>query len=572
MTQSAAASAPTEPTLAADLSTRADVEGGGPAMWTPASSEHSFPAPHSQTGAFWAPWTTRVPGSGAHLGGTPAPPPALSAPLSSAPSTRPSPGQVLPDRRFGLITPPVQARLAAAASSGIASPRSNAQAAVSIPGQVTPVLARRRARTPATSPPDSAASTLTAALSTLRKRARPSHDNLAVSPALDAQAVSARVTGPSAADLKEVVLLAVRDAVKGFKAEVSNLTKTCDTLCASIERLADRVNTHGVGIERTARAVHQLTAAMRDSNGGRRSPVPSSRPPQPDTPPTPADSSAPATGEERRVVAAKRREASANDKVVDNIRKLVKAGLLRAMFVEDGCPFPTAAVTRRTIADAVQEVLRVDMPTAQLYVNERRLFPVRKADGIPQLRRPSVKLNRIRPHLLCSLQRHVFPVFLRHAAIAPSSLTAESARAWLNGDKYTHSRVGTPSITAAITSVHRRVGAHAKVVQPEAAWDRPFVECSTQMYALVSSFIRCRLEEAAGVDRRDASTNKKQEAYVRFREEVALVCTFLPRDSEVHDGLRLTDGHESDRGVVVSDEGDSDMSSDGDDADDLDAL
>ncbi|KAK1863920.1 hypothetical protein I4F81_006473 [Pyropia yezoensis] len=133
-------------------------------------------------------------------------------------------------------------------------------------------------------------------------------------------------------------------------------------------------------------------------------------------------------------------------------------------------------------------------------------------------------------------------------------MTPAVAAGWLKDGKYARSDKADPAINAALQAIFMRNGHAARVVSPKDVGDDVYVDASTGHVGLITYWAKGVFEKIAGI-RKSRRTGNDDGAYDGWRAEVRHVSTFLRRHTKVKDGLRLCDGNEKRRAMLLADDG-----------------
>lgn len=152
---------------------------------------------------------------------------------------------------------------------------------------------------------------------------------------------------------------------------------------------------------------------------------------------------------------------------------------------------------------------------------------------------------RVKPHTMHTWKEAVAAAYFL-AILQPQALQM------LANVAYVRSARGIPAVVTAVEVLLILVGAAERIEQPSNVGDRKVVSCTRGLVALVSSFIRYILEVIARV--RPPRGGVGEGIHDVWVEELPRLDGVLPRDIQPHDGLRLVDGADPERGVVPEEE------------------
>lgn len=210
--------------------------------------------------------------------------------------------------------------------------------------------------------------------------------------------------------------------------------------------------------------------------------------------------------------------------------------------------------TWQRLVQIVMEVRDVDRPVARDWLLSTIHLPARRDAQVLVGMRACVPILRAKPHLMQTLKDIVCNAFLRGVGLNREDITNDLSRLWMDNDGYMTSELGLPSILGGLADMARFLGGAAQMIEePVAVGGRPIIHCLLGHFALASCFVRAMLETKAGVRPRRRS-GIGNGVFDQWETELCRADAALPQDTEVHNGLRLTDGADPDRGVVVHDD------------------
>lgn len=206
----------------------------------------------------------------------------------------------------------------------------------------------------------------------------------------------------------------------------------------------------------------------------------------------------------------------------------------------------------------VMEVRGADQPVARDWLLSTIHLPARRDAQVLVGMRACVPILRAKPHLMQTMKDIVCSAFLRGVGLNREDITNDLSRLWMDNDGYMTSELGLPSILGGLADMVRFLGGAAQMIEePVAVGGRPIIHCLLGHFALASCFVRSMLETKAGVRPRRRS-GIGNGVFDQWETELCRADEALPHDTEVHNGLQLTDGADPNRGILAdADEGDS---------------
>lgn len=423
------------------------------------------------------------------------------------------------------------------------------------------------------------------------------------SPALLATALS---TSPQGVDdavakvLRDAVAKGLKDGLRGVQAEVTALRQTCSAMSTTLSALSTSVNTQGVGNERTAVALQQLSGAVR---GGFSSVMDKVEPSSGDVKrkgkrvmPTPTAAEL-AVAAENGDEGAKRQLAVINEANLKSIRKEYQSMLKKHMFTVDVTAkcFPTTAHTRRVRIDAVGVIMKLNTEEAEAYLDSRQYYLALKKGSTPIKRRVASKLVLSLPHIFQSMKRMVVPIYLKQVKLTKKAVTSDVCELWKQDCTYAKSPRGRAGIGAAINATYRKEDILDRFITPPGVGQVPHTIASLGMYTIVSMLVRSFLDDViaaeaknkkgndsgddidsadsddgdaggddAASDRADdddgissAKDSRRMLYNTRWQEELVRLDRYLPRTTERLFGVALVDGDHVYRAAAGPPEGDT---------------
>lgn len=126
------------------------------------------------------------------------------------------------------------------------------------------------------------------------------------------------------------------------------------------------------------------------------------------------------------------------------------------------------------------------------------------------------------------------------------AFSKELSDAWLKDLAYMKSAKGFLAILEALMKLLRVLGVSDRIVQPKDVGGAPYIDCTFGHFALVCAIIRAVFEKASGLKAKRRS-GLAGGIFIEFSAEVRRCHEFLPADNLPHRGLRLLDGHDTER-------------------------
>lgn len=392
--------------------------------------------------------------------------------------------------------------------------------------------------------------------------------------------------------VNDAVAKGVKEGLRGMQSEVAGVRQTCAAISTTLSTLCTNVNTQGIGTERTAVALRNLSGAVQGGFSSVMTVVESAQTEEKrnSTRAAPKDTQAAlAAAAEKGDFNAMRKLADINEANLRDIRKVYHCTLKKAMFSADvsARSFPNATVTARHRVNAVQIVMKLNEKDADAYLDSCLFFHVKKKQGAPVKRRLSSKLVLTLPHIFQAMKRLILPVYLNAINVSKRNLTSEICELWKADCSYAKAPKARSAIAAAISTIYRKEGLLDRIVKPSGVGQVNYVVASMGMYSMVSMLVRSHLEDfiaAAGKNKKkaadgaDGNVSEEPEAdeledadesaesdndnefhgrkdskrvlyYTRWQAELIRVNGVLPRTKDVLHGLSLVDGDSPYRSV-----------------------
>ncbi|KAK1863168.1 hypothetical protein I4F81_005730 [Pyropia yezoensis] len=207
------------------------------------------------------------------------------------------------------------------------------------------------------------------------------------------------------------------------------------------------------------------------------------------------------------------------------------------------------ARTWNDVTEVTMQSLDMDRSAAAQWLLSTIRLPTRRDASVLVAMRACVPILRAKPHLMQTLKEIVCSAFFAGIGQPRENLSPETSTLWLNNQAYLLSERGRPSFMTGMAGMLRHVGANDMVKEALNFGARPVIHATTGHIALGSCFVRATLESKAGV-RSGRRSGVGEGIYDMWVAELARVDAVLPRDDEVHSGLRLIDGRDVNRAVV----------------------
>lgn len=330
-------------------------------------------------------------------------------------------------------------------------------------------------------------------------------------------------------------------------AHLVGLGRKLEEVQTTVNRMSTSMHNQGVGNERTAQAVVQLQGAVKGAISGAGGAV-KTEPGKGDT--LRGGTSCPDNLDERLALAV------CNEAEVSDVRDVAKRAMILDI-VKSTSSFkamPSRARALEILYSATERVRKLDRQGAETYLESRRIFLL--SDGAPadKMTRVSEKLHRVRSHVIESLQKVAMLAYFKTLGVNVTTMSNEEAHKWLANNTYASSKKANDAVNAALTAIFLRSGAKERVVQPTDVGEEMYVDASTGHVALVTLWARGVFEKIAGV-RKPRRSGNDDCAYDGWREEVRRVSALLRRHDDIEGGLRLCDGNDKRRAMVVADDG-----------------
>lgn len=177
-------------------------------------------------------------------------------------------------------------------------------------------------------------------------------------------------------------------------------------------------------------------------------------------------------------------------------------------------------------------------------------LPARRDTSVLVSMRACVPILRAKPHLMQTLKEIVCSAFFTGICQPRDNLSEDTAKLWLTDLAYMQSERGYPCLLVGLTGLLRNIGASHMVVEATSFGGCPTIHTTTGHFSLASCFVRAALESKAVLRSRRRS-GVGEGIFDIWKAELARVDAVLPHDDAVHSGLRLIDGHDVNRAVVI---------------------
>lgn len=207
------------------------------------------------------------------------------------------------------------------------------------------------------------------------------------------------------------------------------------------------------------------------------------------------------------------------------------------------------ARTWNDVTEVTMQSLDMDRSAAAQWLLSTIRLPTRRDASVLVSTRACVPVLRAKPHLMQTLKEIVCSAFFIGIGQPRENLSPETSTLWLNNLAYLLSERGRPSLMTGMAGMLRHVGANSMEEEALNFGARPVIHTTTGHIALGSCFVRATLESKAGV-RSGRRSGVGEGIYDMWVAELARVDAVLPKDNEVHSGLRLIDGRDVNRAVV----------------------
>lgn len=305
--------------------------------------------------------------------------------------------------------------------------------------------------------------------------------------------------------IKDAVSKGIREGMRGLQLEVTNVRRTCEAMSTTLSSLCTTVNAQGIGTERTAVALQDLSGAV---HGGFSSVMGAVEPAKADakqqsdrgkSAPTVASLIAAADrGDEKAI----RSLAAVNETNLKHIRQKYQALVKRDMFAADvsAKSFPSTALSRRLRVDAVQAVMNVNVHEGKEYLDSRLYFFVQNKTALPVKKRVCSKLTLTLPHFFQAMKRLIVPVFLKRVGSSKKELTSDSCALWKENCVYATSHKGREGIAEAIRTVYRKERMLNRIVSPTGVGQVPYVRATYGVFAMMCMLLRSYFDDVIAAD------------------------------------------------------------------------
>jgi len=324
------------------------------------------------------------------------------------------------------------------------------------------------------------------------------------------------------------------DSLEPLCVEVIEAAQQMERMQADLSRLAQKVDTQGVGHERTAKAIIDLrdskkteSTRMAGTNDGSTK--------------TALDIKT-ATDAELVAVAAK------NNREVEVVRNEVRRILETLAFNTDTSNLVLADAGRYkvTLHSTIARLRNVSAEEAAEWAAGGQLLPTRivneKNGTKTKVKSLSVPLGATAGYLVADLKKWTLAAYFEVLQINwPSELDKGFAETWLEDDEFLTSDKGQAAIIAAAKALFRRGGATSRIIKSRGAGGGEHVSMTVGHYMLIGSFVRHELMVAAGLRSRQRH-GKSEGAFKHWVVEVNPVEDWLRKDAAVANGMSLVDG------------------------------
>jgi len=208
--------------------------------------------------------------------------------------------------------------------------------------------------------------------------------------------------------------------------------------------------------------------------------------------------------------------------------------------------YPNMEATWVLLVASTEKALNLTPELAKDFLWDYIPVPTRGDQAEAVFRRASVPLLRVKPHLIQTIKERIVLAFLRALGLTKADMTKILAGEWLHNNAYFASEMGFKAILVAIVEFFTYLGAADRISQGGSIGSGIVVDCVVGHFCMVSGLVRSFLELVAGLrTTRRAGVGEGMNEY--WVAEVGRADSLLPRDSEVHNGLRLLDGADAER-------------------------
>lgn len=389
--------------------------------------------------------------------------------------------------------------------------------------------------------------------------------------------------------INDAVAKGVKDGLRSVQSEVAGVRQTCAAISNTLSTVCTNVNTQGIGTERTAVALRNLSGAVQGGFSSVMNVVESTQ-----TEEKRKSTRVEAKGSQATLAAAAekgdfdamRKLADVNEANLKEIRKVYHCTLKKEMFSTDvsAKSFPSSSVTGRHRVNAVQMVMKLKENEAHAYLDSCLYYHVKRKQSAPVKRRVSSKLVLTLPHIFQAMKRLILPVYLNSINVSKRDLTSDICQVWKADCSYAKAPMARSGIAAAISTIYRKEGLPERIVKPTGVGQVKYVIASMGMYSMVSMLVRGHLDDiiaaaaktkkkagngadgddceevepdqleddddSAESDNDDGKKESKRMLYnTRWQAELVRMNQVLPRTRDVLHGLSLVDGDNPYRGV-----------------------
>ncbi|OSX76646.1 hypothetical protein BU14_0183s0038 [Porphyra umbilicalis] len=327
------------------------------------------------------------------------------------------------------------------------------------------------------------------------------------------------------------------DSLEPLCVEVVESAQQMERMRADLSRLAQKVDTQGVGHERTAKAVIDLRDSKKtESPRGASSTVGCTK--------TAFDDKA-ATEADLVALAAK------NNREVEVVRNDVRHVLQTLAVTTETSTLVLADSGRykATLHSTIARLRNISADEAAEWAAGGQLLPTRivniKNGTKTKVKNLSVPLSATAGYLVADLKKWSLAAYFEVLGVDwPSDLAKGFAELWLEDDEFLTSEKGQAAIIAGAKALFRRGGAASRIVKSRGAGGGEHVTMTVGHYMLIGSFVRHELMVAAGLRSRQRH-GKSEGAFKHWVVEVNPVKDWLPKDAAVANGMSLVDGASS---------------------------
>lgn len=346
------------------------------------------------------------------------------------------------------------------------------------------------------------------------------------------------------------VLTLTRVFAEGLRpvcAHLVGLSQKLDEVQTTVNRMSTSMQTQGVGNERTAQAVVQLQGAVQ---GAIKEAATIVKPEPVARTSLAGGTSIPDDKDERLALAVN------NEAELRNVRDVAKRVMVKDIVMSTSSfqAMPSRARALEILYAATERVRKVDRAGAAAFLDSRRIFLLSDGSAADKRTRVSEKLHRVRSHVIASLQKVAMLAYFKSLGVNALTMSKEEAEKWLESSSYASSPKASDAVNASLSAMFLRSGAGERVVAPDAVGEETYVDASTGHVALVTHWARGVFEKIAGV-RKPRRSGNDDCAYDCWRKELRHVSGFLRRHEDIQNGLRLCDGSDKRRAMVVADDG-----------------